>query len=105
MQKTAEVLRAAADLFEERNKTYKNTTEQCGKILNDLFPNGITLKKWEDYERFHILVLIVVKLVRYGNNWEEGGHPDSIFDQTVYSAMLAAIDAEQGNAERTKEET
>lgn len=41
---------------------------------------------------FHIFNLIIIKLYRYANNWEKGGHQDSIHDMAVYCAILENID-------------
>src|SRR5713101_1617508 len=89
-----EILKDAAKTFEERNATYGNNYLNAGKILADLFPKGLSLKTDADWMRMHILMLIVVKLTRYANNWSSGGHADSIHDAMVYSALLESIDEE-----------
>lgn len=95
MKMAHEILREAADLFQERNAVYGNNYERVGEIMVGLFPNGLTLKTAHDHNRFHILMLMVVKLSRYTVNWEKG-HQDSIRDNTVYSAMLEMIDSIKG---------
>lgn len=57
-----------------------------------LFPDGVKLETKEDHNRFHIFMLVLVKLSRYCVNWEQGGHQDSIHDAAVYCAMLESID-------------
>lgn len=105
------ILREAASLFETRNKVYKDTTGAVGEILAVLKRTGLMrLETPDDFRRYHILVLIIVKLVRYCNNWnpvktkleedssgaeiEIVGHQDSIRDMTVYSGILESIDQE-----------
>lgn len=88
-----EILAEAAQTFKERNAVYGDNWKQVGDAMQALFPFGITLKTPNDWNRMHILMLTVVKWTRYVNNWELGGHADSVHDAMVYSAMLEAIDA------------
>lgn len=92
--KANEILREAALTYEERNKVYGDNYKVVGKVMAALFPSGILLKSADDHNRFHIFMLSIVKLTRYVQNWDKGGHQDSIRDNTVYSAMLEEIDAE-----------
>lgn len=90
----ADILQDASDTYAERNKVYGNNYERAGAALDALFPDGITLKSVRDHERYQIFSLILVKLSRYANNWEEGGHLDSIHDTAVYAAILEEIDGQ-----------
>jgi len=90
-----EILREAAKTFSEKNAVYKDNYLMVGQIMKDLFPSGINLKTEHDHNRFHILMLLVVKLSRYAIAWEEGGHQDSIRDAAVYAAMLEMIDSQR----------
>ena len=91
----AEILEAAAKTFAAKNKEYGENWRRVGPALMALFGGEpITLSSEKDHERFHILMLIVVKLTRYTVNWDQGGHKDSIHDAAVYAAMLEAIDDE-----------
>lgn len=107
MRYATEILRTSADLFEARNKVYKDSTTAVGVIMAELVRSGrMRLQTPEDFRRFHILELKVVKLVRYCNNWNEHeveidgakvlhvGHQDSIRDDIVYTAILESIDQE-----------
>lgn len=85
-------LHAAADLFAERNAVYGSNYEMVGDLMVTLFPKGITLKTREDHNRFHLFMLKIVKLSRYAINYEKGGHADSLEDDIVYTAMIAALD-------------
>lgn len=88
------ILLEASKTFTERNAVYGDNWKIVGEVMADLFPNGIPLKTPHDHNRFHILMLLVVKLTRYANNWEKG-HADSIHDAMVYCAMLEMIDGQQ----------
>lgn len=92
-----ELLRSAADLFDERNAVYGNNFEMVGKLMVAMFPDGITLKTEEDHNRFHLFMLKVVKLSRYAINYENGGHQDSLDDDIVYTAMVGALDHRAGH--------
>ena len=79
-------------LFSERNSVYQDNWRKVGKVMEALYPDGITLRDQHDFNRHHILELMVVKLTRY--TAVEGGHPDSLDDLGVYAAILAEIDQE-----------
>jgi len=86
------LLRKAAELYEKRNKVYGDNYLLVGEVMKGFFPNGLMLNTIEDFNRFHIFMLTVVKQTRYVIGWGKGGHPDSIADATVYCAMLDQID-------------
>ena len=52
----------------------------------------ITLQTPRDYIRMGLLVQKFSKLSRYSIQWDKG-HPDSLDDQSVYSQLLAEVDA------------
>lgn len=93
--RTDDILREAANTFEEKNKQYKANYKEVGNVLAQLFPGGIRLMDEEDFTRFQFLVMITGKLTRYTNNFEEGGHQDSLRDLAVYTAMLESYDFEK----------
>jgi hypothetical protein len=95
MTKTVpEILREGADTYEERNKLYGDNYKRHGAVMRALFPNGVSLHSADAHNRFGLLTQIVAKLTRYCENFNNGGHPDSLHDQTVYAAMLAEVDAQ-----------
>lgn len=94
MKTADEFLTEAADTFKARNAVYGNNYLNVGGALAALFPLGVTLTTADDFNRFHIFMLGVVKQSRYCNNWYDTGHADSAHDNTVYSAMLESIDHE-----------
>lgn len=83
-----------ADLYRQRHEVYGENFRVVGAILKALFPNGVKLETEDDHNRWHLFVLEIVKITRYANNWEKGGHEDSQDDLSVYAAMLAEIEAE-----------
>lgn len=91
--KPEEILTEAANTFAERDKQYGNNYLVIGEALAALLPNGIMLKTPEDFNRFHLWLMCVAKVSRYGKNLSKGGHQDSIHDNIVYGAMLEAFDA------------
>lgn len=84
----------AAKTFTLRQAVYGDNYRLAAKALEAFFPKGVPLKTAEDHERFHIFMLIVVKLSRYANGWDKP-HQDSIHDAGIYSFMLEAIDQTQ----------
>lgn len=92
---TKSVPQALSDLgtlFEERNALYKDNYKHFGKTLVGLFPNGITLKSEEEFNRFAIFLQITHKQSRYAQSILNGGHPDSLDDISVYAQMLQEYD-------------
>lgn len=88
-------LHKLAELFAERNADYGNDWERFGRVMNALFPEGLSVKSPAEWERLSILHHIVGKLTRYTNQFQSGGHPDSLDDMAVYSQILQMIDAGQ----------
>jgi hypothetical protein len=72
----------------ERRKVYGAAEVKHGAVMMALFPRGPRLDNPWDHIRFGILTQIVSKLVRYVNNFENGGHADSAHDLINYAAML-----------------
>jgi len=90
-QRVFDILQKAAAVYEERNAVYSDAYLKVGPIMEALFPQGMKLETPEDHNRYHLLVLIVVKLTRYSAQWQSG-HPDSMNDVMVYAAMIQALD-------------
>lgn len=89
-----EILAEAAQTYAERHAVYGDNYKLVGNVLAALFPEGLRLVTADDWNRAHIFMLMIVKQTRYVQNWDRGGHQDSIRDNTVYSAMLEEIDAD-----------
>lgn len=90
-----EILREAADTYEQRNKLYGDNYKKFGNWASQLFPDGLTVKTVDDWNRLGVLVLKMSKMGRYAENWDKGGHPDSLLDDVVYTAMLSELDGEE----------
>lgn len=88
-----DVLEQALAIFRQREKVYGGNKKRVGNIMAALFPDGVTLRTANDMERYQHLELAIVKLSRYVNNWDQGGHADSSLDAANYLAILTAIDA------------
>lgn len=88
-----EILQQSAETFRSRRSVYGDNWKRVGGVFAALFPDGIRLITPDDHNSFHILSLMVVKLTRYAVSIDRGEfHQDSIHDNTVYSAMLEAIE-------------
>jgi hypothetical protein len=89
-----EMLRDAAAIYEQRNAIYKDNYKRFGDIFVQLMPEGVTLQTPDDFNRFSLLVQVVAKMTRYGQNFVAGGHVDSLDDMVVYGMMLQEVDGE-----------
>jgi hypothetical protein len=106
MKTADEYLAEASETFKAKNAEYGTNYLRVGAAMAAMFPDGVTLRTADDWNRMHIFLLAVVKKTRYATNWEKGGHADSVRDETVYNAMLESIDAEisgRGNDEQSRE--
>lgn len=81
------VLQSMAETFYERNSAYKDTYLRVGPILKLL--NVPSLDTEEQLTKYHLVMLCVVKLVRYVTS--DMQHPDSVHDLGVYAAMLQEL--------------
>lgn len=95
-------LRQSADVFEERGRVYGDAYKNFGHVLMALRPNGFAIRTVEDANRLGVFVQILSKIVRYANQFEAGGHDDSLLDLSTYAAMLRELDAE-GRAKDAEE--
>jgi hypothetical protein len=90
----ADHLDEGAETFRERNALYGQNYKNFGTVMRGMFPEGITLKTEDDFNRFHLMLLTAVKITRYANMFSRGGHVDSSHDMMVYSAMLEEVTLE-----------
>jgi hypothetical protein len=85
-------LNKSADTYKERNAVYKDNYLMVGRVMKALFPNGAPpLVTEEDYNRWHLFELAIVKLTRYVISWDNP-HQDSLEDMIVYLAMVGGRD-------------
>ena len=95
MSKSAgERLIELAKLYEERNRVYGDGYVRHGKVFEALFPDGLVQVNAKDGTRFNLLTCIIIKLVRYCDNFGVGGHADSLDDLAVYAQILRSYDDE-----------
>ena len=92
-----EMLRECADTYEERNELYGDNYRNFGRAMQAMFPRGVECQSVDDFNRLGVLVQIVGKLGRYCEQFEAGGHDDSLLDLAVYSQMLRELDEEVRN--------
>ena len=86
-------LNEALKTAKEREKVYGNEGfAKNGAALASFFKNGVTLKTPDDFSRFLILALCSVKVARYIENFDKGGHADSVHDLGVYAFLLEDFD-------------
>ncbi len=94
-RKTAQqYLEELVQLHAERGERYTDDYKRRGSSLLPMFPDGLTLKTPEDFNRFAILVHIHGKLMRYANMFGKGGCADSLRDIAVYAMLLQELDSD-----------
>lgn len=90
-----DILTKNLKLFKQRNALYQDNFRMVGKVMLALFPDGPPkLETEQDYDRWHLFELGIVKLTRYAVHYNNGGHEDSVDDMIVYMSMVAALDKE-----------
>lgn len=85
----AHILDQMAETYRERNKVYGDNFLKVGAVFKALYPNGLTLTTEDDFTKFHLFMLLVVKLTRFTNS--NLTHQDSIHDIGVYAAMIDSL--------------
>ena len=60
-----------------------------GHILEITFPDGVTLKTADEHNRWHLYIMMLVKISRLACTGIS--HIDSAHDCAVYSAMLESL--------------
>lgn len=93
MNSVPEILTQAAQTYEERSRVYGNNYRQFGHAMAAMFPNGLTVKSPEEWNRLGIFIQVMSKVTRYANSFE-AGHIDSAHDACVYAAMLEELTRE-----------
>lgn len=87
-------LEKKAKIYEERNKLYGDNYKRHGLVMQALFPYGLAVTNVENHNRLGVFTQMVAKLTRYAENFQRGGHDDSLDDLTVYTMMLKELDME-----------
>jgi hypothetical protein len=67
-----DILIEGGKTFQERHKFYGNNFLKVGDMCVAMFPNGLTLKTEEDFIRFELLMMKIVKISRYAENFSKG---------------------------------
>lgn len=86
------MLEELGGLYRQRNKLYGDNYKRFGAVMVAMFPNGYAMNTVDDFNRFGIFVQMVAKMTRYAENFDRGGHLDSLNDLAVYSMMLQELD-------------
>lgn len=97
-QKTVpQMLRDAANIYEQRNAIYGDNYKHVGEVLMGLFPRGLVIQTAEEFNRFHLINHMLGKLSRYCQNIKAGGHNDSLDDLSVYAMMARECDSDEAS--------
>lgn len=88
----SDVLKKASELYGMKESRYGDNWKRIGPVLSLLFKgfNPISPKDWD---KLHIITMIIVKLTRIVNGIKSGGnYYDSKRDLVVYAAMLDSLE-------------
>lgn len=91
-ENAADKMERALKTYQERNATYGNSYHKFGAVMMALFPNGLCIRTFEDFNRYGVLFMKISKLIRYTTD-PHRGHLDSVHDDGVYSFILEELDA------------
>lgn len=94
LKQADQILLDAANTYAEKNAVYGDNFRNFPATMMGFFPDGIMLKTYEDWMRMQFFFLLSVKMSRYANNFQYGGHADSARDMAIYAAMMESTDAE-----------
>ena len=95
MKTVPEMLREAAEVYEQRNVLYGDNYKTFGRAMQAMVPGGrLVVESEADFNRLGVFVQLVSKITRYAQNFARGGHEDSLVDIAVYSQMLRELDRE-----------
>jgi len=89
MTNPCEVLDGMSITFLNRHEIYGDNYLQIGRVLEAMFPDGITIKTADDHNRHHAFLMMVVKITRLASSGIN--HQDSAHDCAVYGAMLETL--------------
>jgi hypothetical protein len=90
----ANMLQQASETFKQRFELYGDNYKKFGIVMQALMPKESDVSSIENHNRLGLLTQIIYKLTRYCENFNKGGHKDSIHDLCVYAAMLESLDDE-----------
>lgn len=86
-------LEEKANLFSERAAVYGDNYKRHGAIVAQLMATqSLDPTDVDAMNRFGVLTQIVSKITRYAENFNRGGHDDSLDDIAVYAMMLKQLD-------------
>lgn len=84
-----------AKLYQQRNDQYGDTYKRVGNVLWEIFDGKINLETTDDINRFVTFTMVIMKMCRYAQSFDKGGHADSLDDAAVYAQMLREIDGDE----------
>ena len=79
------------NIYRQRRASYGDSYLTFGKIMNCLFPTGVTLKGTEQFMAFGLLVHVLTKLARFTCKFPKEAHSDSLQDLAVYALLIDGI--------------
>lgn len=93
MKNPDEILIEMATTLRERHEIYGDNYLMIGDMMTVLFPTGLVLTTVKEWDRFHLFLMIIVKISRLACT--KINHKDSVHDIGVYAAMLESLFEEE----------
>jgi len=90
------ILKKAEATHKARNKEYNTSYVKFGKIMDSIFPDGITIKGWKQWVKFGLFFMNMSKMSRNAESFimYRKFHLDSTHDAGVYSFLLEEVETE-----------
>lgn len=82
------ILEEAFALMKLKEEEYGSAYKKGGEILAAYFPDGVTLKTIDQFQRFLSFLMCTSKMNRYSFSLEAGGHKGSAIDLICYAGIL-----------------
>ena len=90
IQTVPELLRRAANTYEERHHIYGDNYKNYGALMKAFYPEGLKLDTEQDWIQLGLIHNCTTKLARYCGT-KSKGHQDSAHDLCVYASMLEEV--------------
>lgn len=91
-----ESLNSLIKIRQERQGVYNGIENRRAEVITGLFGGYPEITNDLDLNRYGIYMKMVEKMIRYANNFYDGGHDDSLDDIAIFSQMLKEMDKKLG---------
>ena len=99
--KFEKIIEKAIKTHKDRDEEYGKSYVKFGKIIDSIFPDGLTIKGWKQWAKFGLFFMTVSKISRNAESFlaHKKFHIDSTHDAGVYSFLLEEVETELDKGE------